>query len=204
MIENPTNRSSSNASWFVGALLSMVLILLTGLIFLTQEPRQIDTPSSIVAVTINGQPVFLGDFEKQVRLQEFRIDLSDQPGLFVDREALLNRLIIDILILQAADGEGIEVDSSRVQDEIISILEVQDSSREEFSELLASHDLSWTFFEKSVEEFLIQTDYVVEVIWEDTPANERQAKLLNWVTDQFGFAEIDFDQEFLDGLSGQQ
>ena len=93
-------------------------------------PTETATPEPLAAV-VNGEPILLSEFERQIASYEASMaaagqDLSTAEGqasLARDREWVLDRLIEQILIEQAAQEAGVTVSAEEVDANIASLKE---------------------------------------------------------------------------------
>jgi parvulin-like peptidyl-prolyl isomerase len=130
--------------------------------------------------------------------------LVGQPERDVDEATLLNRIIGDVLVLQAAAEAGVSVDREEVQAEIDAILKRMDVSEEEMTVVLDDHELSWADFEISVREYLVIGRFQNAVLLADKAPDERQDSLRNWMSEQYSAADMIFNQDFLDEVNASQ
>ncbi len=77
------------------------------------------TPSAPLAAIVNGEDILLSTYEKQLA----RFQQSDPDSSIDYKPVALNSIIDNTLITQAALEAGITVDQSRVDQEILSLIE---------------------------------------------------------------------------------
>jgi parvulin-like peptidyl-prolyl isomerase len=112
-------------------------------------PTTIPTPEQPLAARVNGQPILLADYEKQVA--QFEAALSDQgldssgeegqAALAQIRHQVLEAMINQLLTEQAAAGEGIAISDEEVEARVqADIQAVGDESK--FEQWLADNNLT--------------------------------------------------------------
>ncbi|HIP87985.1 MAG TPA: hypothetical protein EYH27_06075 [Anaerolineales bacterium] len=117
------------------------------------------TPTSIpasptadrpLAARVNGQPVYLVDYERQVARYEAAmissgVDLSTEEGqaqLLQLRQEVLTGLIEQVLVEQAAAREGITVSDEEVEAALAQLIE-EVGGEEAFQQQLEQNGLTW-------------------------------------------------------------
>ncbi len=111
----------------------------------TAEP----TPERPLAAQVNGQPIYLVDYERQVaQYQEAMassgIDLVSEEGqqrLLQAREQILNWMVEQVLVEQAAASMGIVVTDEQIEAELTSLLE-DVGGEEAFQARLEQNDMT--------------------------------------------------------------
>jgi parvulin-like peptidyl-prolyl isomerase len=112
-------------------------------------PATVPTPEQPLAARVNGQPILLADYEKQVAqfeaaLSDQGLDLSGEEGqaaLAQIRRQVLEAMINQLLIEQAAAREGIAISDEEVEGRIqVDIQDVGDESK--FEQWLADTNLT--------------------------------------------------------------
>lgn len=176
------------------------LIVVSGLILLAREALG-SNPQEPILGTVNGEPITAERFEHEIRLQQLRNDLSGHPGLAVDQARVLNRLVGDFLMLQAAAEQQVTVSRMEVEAETADLLRRTNKTREQFEALLADHQLAWEDLNRSIHEYLAILRFQNEILLKDVPAQGRAAAFDEWITDRYAAADIRFDQQFLDEVN---
>lgn len=174
-------------------ILLLAVALLAGLIYIALSER---TDTQVIG-RINQQPVTLERFEDEIRLQQVRYQLVNRPEQEVIGAELLNRMVGDLLLVQAAENADVAVEQEEVDSEIDVVLSRTNSSRQQMTRILADHRLDWEVFERSIREYLTVRRFQDEVLLAEVPARERSAFLREWLSENFQQAEIEFDAEFL-------
>lgn len=114
------------------------------------------TPSEPLAATVNGEPIFLATYEKELaRYEQSQAELSNTEDAGNDREIVLNALIERELIAQAAADAGITVTDADVDAKLAELrtaagengnfaawLETNQWTEEEFRQALAREMLT--------------------------------------------------------------
>jgi parvulin-like peptidyl-prolyl isomerase len=112
-------------------------------------PATIPTPEQPLAARVNGQPILLADYEKQVAQFEAALsdqgsDLSSEEGqatIAQIRRQVLEEMINQLLIEQAAAKEGIAISDEEVESHVqADIQAVGDESK--FEQWLADNNLT--------------------------------------------------------------
>jgi len=112
-------------------------------------PATVPTPEQPLAARVNGQPILLADYEKQVAqfeaaLSDQGLDLSGEEGqaaLAQIRRQVLEAMINQLLTEQAAAREGIAISDEEVEARIqVDIQDVGDESK--FEQWLADTNLT--------------------------------------------------------------
>lgn len=155
------------------------------------------SPDGDVVAVVNGQALTREAYDVEVRLKAFKYALAGREGQAVDEAALLNRIIGDMLLLQAADGVGTAVDPVEVTVEIGGILGRSGVTRAEAEALLADHQLAWPDLLRSVEAYLRLTHFIDDTLLADAPPAARAGALEAWLAAQYQAAEMEFDPAFL-------
>ncbi len=186
-------------TWLVALILLLTLTAVTGLTALAQplQPQiQIQTPIG----TVNDQVITLEQFETEVRFENFRSATLPSAGAQMDRPLLLNRIVLEAIVLQAADEAGVSVTGAELDAEMGGILSEFGISQAQMTEQLAEHSLSWGDFQASVERFLLIRRYINDVLLVDIPLEQQGLFLQLWATEQVSMADISFDPTFLESI----
>jgi hypothetical protein len=186
-----------NAAWLPALLLIIALILITWLAYPGLQRDRSERVNRTVIVTINHQDVYFSRFQDEVLLQSLRQALSGQESQPINRLTVLNRLVADTLMLQAADAADIQVSEEGVQAAIESIYTQYGLSPEDFQKKLDSQGVDFEIFEESIHNFLKILLFTETQILNGVPPGERQIVLSAWVSAHFQAAEMEFDPAFL-------
>ena len=198
MISDETEkRASPKRQWWL--LIAALGAVLGGFIAVSRRAAPDAIPTQVVA-TINETQITLAEFEAEVQLQAVKNELTGRDRK-VEKPALFNRMIGDILLLQAANEAGVNASPDMIEAEIDAILGRYDTSREEMTALLEQHGLSWAIFEESIHQYLTMSQYIDDDLLADVAAGERKAFLDNWMSEQYEEASLSFDQSFLDSIN---
>ena len=198
-----SEKSFAQVSWRRWWPLLIVVALALLLLFLAGMNRLRQGNGRVIA-TINGQDILLDQYQTELRLKELKYDLAGRSIDEINEAELLNRMIGDVLLLQAASGANVTADEARVQSEIDGILARNALSRAEMSDLLAKHDLDWSAFEGSVRDYVTLSRFTDDVLLAEVGVSGRQATLKAWMSEQYQTADLSFDQEFLDAINGSK
>lgn len=193
---------------FRGFILLLLPLLgaTAGLIFLAESagatPKTIAPLSDNVIGHINGEPISVAQFESEFRLQQVRQQLTGRDDEPIDRPALLNRIIADTLLLQAATADGMAVEDAAVAAEADRILRRFGLSQAEVTAQLRAHGLAWEDFARSIHDYLLLSRFVDESILTGT-INVRQSEQINaWLAGQYQRADMTFDEAYLTQING--
>ena len=136
------------------------------------------TPTPQLAALVNGQPILLEDFEKELaRFELAQAELGIEAGTDEGdyRQLVLNAMIERELIYQAAAVQGLTV-SADVVDEKLKNLQESSSEHGNFNDWLIANQ--WTFeeFRKALEaEMLVEE--MVAVVTADVPEAVEQVRV---------------------------
>lgn len=186
----------ANRSWRIILVLIAAIGIILGIIW-AGSTREKSMP---FVAAVNDNTITLNQFEAEVALQEVKYELTGREQA-VDKPALLNRMIGDMLLLEAAGDSGVKALGAETQAEIDAILTRFNVSRAEMTERLSAHGLAWTQFEKSVQEYKIITRYVDDELLAELSLAEKKEALDAWMAAQYQAAELRFDQDFLDSIN---
>lgn len=186
----------ANRSWrFI-----LILIVTIGVILSIVWASSIGEKSPPFVAAVNDQMITRNQFEAEVALQEVKNELTGREQA-INKPALLNRMIGDMLLLEAAAASGVNAPEAETQAEIDSILARFNVSREEMTVRLSDHGLAWTQFENSVQDYMTLTRYVDEQLLAEVSLAERKGALDEWMAAQYQAAAMRFDQDFLDSIN---
>ena len=201
-MDTTTNRGKS--SWPAALLLAAALMLITLATFQSLEGNRTQREAQTVIGTINQQDISYRQYLDEIRLQALRQDLRNQGDLPVNQAAILNRLIINTLFLQAAQQTGMEVPDTGVQAAIDDFYDSFNLSPSDFQAILETHKLSYETFETSIRNFLQIVLFAEVDILSNIPSGGRQIALENWLAARFEASIIDFDPTFIEFISQNQ
>jgi parvulin-like peptidyl-prolyl isomerase len=155
-----------------------------GQITTPQPPAEGETPppehEEAVAAVVNGDPVLMGDYQKQVAEWEAAFitqnpNLSDeekQEMLIQGRRQVLDVMIEQVLIEQAAARIGIAVSDEEVESVIQRDIE-ENGGRTEFDAWLQTND--WTYEEyQTRQRSMMISSQMFERITQDVPTKAEQ------------------------------
>lgn len=183
-----------------GWLVLIVAVCLLGLTAVFSLNRPASAATTIVG-TLNGEPFTREAFEAEIRFGDLRSALANQPATPINKPALLNRMIGDVLILQVAHSTGIRTSDAAIDQELVGILERFGKSEAEMREALAAYDLTWQDFRQSVGDYMTLITFIEERLLADVPPDQQQAFLQDWMGNLLSSASIDFDEAFIAEVS---
>ncbi|MBT3303862.1 hypothetical protein HN592_00570 [Candidatus Woesearchaeota archaeon] len=121
---------SSKKGWIVTGVV-IVLLLIAFLVWANASPsEELD-----VLAFVNGQPVYAAEID--ARFEQLPAEYKD----VVDRSLVLNQTIDEILLVQEAITQGIEVNEEELTSELNTILQQSMMSKEQFEEYLVNNGL---------------------------------------------------------------
>ncbi len=186
------------SGWQQALLLSAAILLLTWLSFLGLEGSRTSREARTVIGTINQQDISFLQFQNEVRFQELRQAMRQQENLPVNKAAILNRMVSDILLLQGAEEAGIEVSDEAVHAAIENVYQTYGISTSDFEAILIEKDIRFADFETSIRNYLKVLLFTEVEILGGVAAANRQAALQSWMTERFDASGTEFDPDFLD------
>lgn len=169
-------------------VLALALALLLSLVLAACSP-----PADAVAL-VNGEPITRDELDSQMdEMKEFYemqgIDLDSEEGEEMRaemEEQLLEDLISQQLVLQAAEAGGFAAEDEEVDAEVQTVKD-QFETEEEFTEALAEQDLTEEDFRGQVEEQLVIRAYF------EAEMEERETEI----------TEEELEERYQDYLEGQ-
>lgn len=135
------------------------------------------TPSEPLAATVNGRPVYLADYEKELaRYEQAQVDLGLTPGEgnVNYRKVVLDALIETELIAQAAEANGIVVTPEMVTQRLAE-LEEASGGAENFNAWLEANQWTVDEFRQALAAEMV-TEKTVEFITADVPTAVEQVR----------------------------
>ncbi len=159
-------------------------------------------PARVVA-SINGEAITEAAFEAEVAIQHVRNDLTGR-GEGVSRPAIFNRLIGDVLLLQAARQADVTVDEGRVQSELSSLLRRHALDRPTMDGMLARRGLTWPALERSVRSHMTMDAFMRRHLLAGVAVPEREAALERWMAEQYREAIIRLDDGFVERINQER
>lgn len=141
----------------------------------TATPLPTPTPPAPLAALVNGQYVFLADYERQIAqyeqsLQEVNVDLESEEGqarLAQAQEDVLQSLIDGVLIDQAASGLGVTLGQEELEAQVAADIEVG-GGQAAFDEWLLATGLTREDYERMLRQSML-AQRVWDVLTADVP-----------------------------------
>lgn len=161
---------------------------------ISQDPTPIPptpTPSEPLAALVNGQPIFLVDYENELaRYQQAEAELGTS-------ETNYSQIVIDVLverelIAQAAAANGVSVSEEEVNAQVAESLEASGGA-ENFAAWLQSNQLTEEEFRKAIMAGLL-TQKMIEIITADVPTTVEQIHARYIRVDDEALAQTILDQ----------
>jgi parvulin-like peptidyl-prolyl isomerase len=188
-------RGTPKACWVIGIVIGIVITTLVGCstrsTIIPPVPHATPTsaqsaspptaiPSEPLAARVNGQPIYLQDYQKQVTEWEAAFvtqnpSLSEQERqamLAQGRQQVLDVMIEQVLIEQAATQEGETISDEEVENVIAHDIE-ENGGREQFDAWLAANQ--WTYEEyKSRQRSMMLSSRMFERVTRNVPTKAEQ------------------------------
>jgi parvulin-like peptidyl-prolyl isomerase len=122
----------------------------------TPIPTEPPAPDQPLAARVNGQPILLEDYEKEVARFEAAMiaqgyDLASEEGqqmMAQTRLQILESMIDQVLIEQAAAREGVTVSEEEVETQVLANIDL--AGEEEFNAWLEANDMTMEEFRAAV------------------------------------------------------
>lgn len=178
----------------LGVALVALLLLLKGLSAPTPTPAPptpTPDPAQKVVAQVGEQNITFADWALAFYLDTLMNRLSGQP-IPTARETL-DRAINDALILPAAAEEGIVVSKADVEARIGQLEAAWGLSDEQVAAELTALGLTREVWAGAISNLLIVERYLNEVVWADTPSEERANALAAWLQDRRAQAGVEVD-----------
>lgn len=126
------------------------------------------TPDAPLAARVNGEPLLLATFEAELaRYQQAEAELGNQPGDNPYSSIVLDALIEQMLIRQAAAAQGVVVTEEMIDQELAELQEVAGGT-DNFVAWLDANRYSEEAFRTAVSDGLIQ-EQMVSTVTADVP-----------------------------------
>jgi len=155
--DSPKKRLPENALFF--GVVAAVIIIFAALIFVfVLSPA---TPTGNVPITTTQDEVVAVVGSENIYLADLEFRYATVPAdlqATLDRRAILDNMVENLLILQAAKKEGI----SATQEEIGVMLE---SQQEQVDQLLSDGKITQEFISKAITEFIIVNKYLDQFVF---------------------------------------
>jgi parvulin-like peptidyl-prolyl isomerase len=142
----------------------------------TNTPEPTPTPTAPLAALVNGQPIFLADFEQElVRYEQAQaalgVDLATVDGY---RDQVLDALIERELIRQTAEAEGIAI-SDETLDARLADLQAAAGEPANFTAWLETNGYTEESFREALRQELLTSEVVARVT-ADVPTTSEQVR----------------------------
>lgn len=158
----------------------IILTLVVGACGLVQKDPEIDKNSAVAKV--NGQIItkeefnqnfelYKNSYEQQYGKDIWNKDIEGKKFIDVVKEQVVEKLILDRLIIEAADKQGIAVTQKEADDEIAAIKEYFEDEQN-YLDFLASQGLTEEQFADEVKKDLIITKYRDKLVENVTVSEE--------------------------------
>ncbi|MBW2997875.1 peptidylprolyl isomerase [Candidatus Woesearchaeota archaeon] len=121
-----------------------------------------------VAATVNGEEITTAYLEEQYS----RIPLEYQG--FITKEVLLNQTINEVLLLQEAEKQGIEVTEEDVQKEIDAAMETAGVTEEQLEQRLAEQNITMEYLEDLYTKQLTINSLLEETIFSEIEVTDSE------------------------------
>jgi hypothetical protein len=152
------------------------------------------TPTEPLAALVNGQPIFLADYERELaRYEQAQAGLGLATGESVNYRALvLEALIETVLISQAAAANGIVVSPEMVEARLAELVEASGGA-ENFGAWLQSNQWTEEEFHEALAREMV-TEQMVALVTADVPTTAEQVRASYIQLDDPAMAQSLLDQ----------
>lgn len=142
----------------------------------TNTPEPTPTPTAPVAALVNGQPIFLADYEQELaRYEQAQTELGVDPAPVEGyRDQVLDALIERELIRQAAEAEGIVITDEKLDARVADLREAA-GEPENFTAWLDANGYTEDTFREALRLELL-TGEVVDRVTADVPTTSEQVR----------------------------
>ncbi len=155
----------------------------------TATPTATPTPPAPLAATVNGEYIFLADYEEQLyqfqqSLVHTGVDLEGEEGRFHMEQArwdILNQMIDSVLIAQNAEGLGLAVTDDELALQVAADIEAG-GGLDAFEDWLASAGWTKDDYQQVVLQSML-TNRAWAAITADVPASAEQVRARHIVLD---------------------
>jgi foldase protein PrsA len=129
--------------YIIGALVFVVLvaIVVVLIMFLSKQGEKRVSDDNAVAATINGETITVGYLNDQYS----RVPAQYQS--YITKSMLLNQTINEMILLQEAKKQGIEVTSADVKKEITTAMDKAGVTQDQLDERLKQQNVTMSFLE---------------------------------------------------------
>lgn len=132
------------------------------------------TPTEPLAARVNGEPVFLSTYEKELaRYEQAQSELGLNPAGDY-RQVVLDALIEQELITQAAEAEGIEVTDEMVEENLAELIEAAGGA-ENFRAWLAANQWEEAEFRRALRTEMLTAE-MRQLVTADVPQAVEQVR----------------------------
>lgn len=142
----------------------------------TNTPEPTPTPTAPLAALVNGQPIFLADYEQELaRYEQAQADLGVDLATVPDyRDQVLDSLVERELIRQAAVAEGLEVTDDELDARLVELREAAGETAN-FDAWLGANGYTEETFREALRQELL-TSAIVERVTADVPTTSEQVR----------------------------
>ncbi|MFP4524189.1 MAG: peptidylprolyl isomerase [Candidatus Woesearchaeota archaeon] len=161
------SRKKSNDNWLWITLLIVGIAVIAAVVYLSLQddgtgPAQgVGEEDLRVVAMVNGEPLYKQDVD------EMYASLPPQIQSQVDEEVILEQLIQQELILQAAKETGIEATEDDVDEYVDAMLEQYDVPESQLEGLLEQQGLTMEEFRQQTRDQMILNEYLNQTIYSD-------------------------------------
>jgi hypothetical protein len=166
----------------LGIALVAVLLLIKG--FSAPLPTPVPStptpnPAQQVVARVGDRRLTFADWAVAYTLDATMSRLSGQP--IPAPQETLDRWVNDVLILSAAEEEGVGVSQADVEARMAQLEAAWDMSSDRVTAELAAYGLSRQDWARTLARLLTVERYLNQVIWADVPPEGREAALGEWL-----------------------
>jgi hypothetical protein len=178
----------------LGVAVVAVLLLLKGLSApppTPAPPTPTPDPAQQIVARVGERHITLGDWAVAYYLDVIMNRLSGQPAPIATET--LDRMVNDVLILDAAAEEGVAVSDDDVEARIAQLEAVWGLTDEQVSAELAAFGLTRPAWTEALARLLTVERYLAEVVWVDAPVEDQPSVLADWLQTHRARAGVEID-----------
>lgn len=178
----------------LGVAVVAVVLLLKGLSApppTPAPPTPTPDPAQQIVARVGERHITLGDWAVAYYLDAIMNRLSGQPAPIATET--LDRLVNDVLILDAAAEEGIAASDADVEARIAQLEAVWGLTGEQVNAELAAFGLTREVWAEAIARLLTVERYLAEVVWVDAPVEDQTSVLADWLQTHRARAGVEID-----------
>jgi parvulin-like peptidyl-prolyl isomerase len=168
--ESGRKSSSGGGMWVWAVLLIIGLAIIAVVIILTlrSSDNGVASRGTTVAALVNGQPVY------QEEVDEIYDRLPPEYQVQVDKTVILEQLIEQELLIQAAEKEGISVSRQELDDTIAQVMVDFQLDEAQLDAILQKQNITRAEFERVAKRQLLATKLINETVYKGIVITDEQ------------------------------